>query len=100
MWRPGIGLLLLTAQTPAQVAVWSFEGRVRRVIYDGLYDLAGIALLAGLSKRFYWNNDRFVVGDGALNLAYAKAQADGDPKLTVTLPQAAVHALLGVGRDF
>jgi hypothetical protein len=91
---------VLTYRLGAGVAVTHLEGHVRGVVYDGPYDLAGLTLLAGVSKRFYWNREWFLVGDAAVNLAYANAQAGGDPKLTVTLPQAAVHALLGVGRDF
>lgn len=105
----GFNLLTLNraVQTPAftyrfgaGVVVTHLEAHVRGVVYDGPYDLAGMTLLAGVSKRFYLNKEWFVVADGAVNVAYAKAHADGDPRLTVTLPQAAMHALLGVGRDF
>lgn len=91
---------VLTYRFGAGAVVTHLEGHVRGTVYDGPYDLAGLTVLAGVSKRFYWNKEWFAVGDAAVNWAYAKAHADGDPRLTVTLPQAAVHVLLGVGRDF
>lgn len=86
MWRLWIGLLLLSAQTPAFAAVWSLGG--------------SLGAAHNLDTRLRIEKEWFVVGDSAVNVAYAKAHADGDPRLTVTLPQAAMHALLGVGRDF
>lgn len=90
----------LTYRLGAGVIVTHPEGRVRGRNYDGPYDLAGAVALAGASKRFYGNGKWFVVADSALTVGYAKTHAGGDRELTLTVPHAAVHALLGVGRNF
>jgi hypothetical protein len=89
-----------THRVGAGVIVTNAEGRVRGVTYDGPYDLAGVVLLAGLSKRFYLQHRWFIVGDITLTLGYANADADGQPPLRIEVPHAGAHGSLGLGYDF
>src|SRR5437870_3893754 len=84
----------------AGVIVTHPEGRVRGVSYDGPYDLAGVVALAGLSKRLYLDKSWFLLGDLAATVGDAKTKADGTPDLTLRVPHAAIHGLLGIGVDF
>lgn len=89
-----------TVRLGGGVIVTHPEAEVRGVTYDGPYDLAGLVALAGVSKRVYLDHRWFLSGDAAISVGYAHTEAGGSPGLTLTVPHAAVHAMLGIGRDF
>lgn len=90
----------LTWRFGAGIVVTHVEGRVRGVDYDGPYDLAGVVALAGVSRRFYLAGPWFLNAELAATLARAEAEAHGVPALALEVRHAAVHALIGLGRDF
>ncbi len=89
-----------TVRLGAGPVVTHAEGTINGVIYDGPYEVAGAALLAGAGRRVYFGRTTFVQIEGAATAGYAKPQPDGDPALRLSVTNVALHALVGVGVDF
>jgi hypothetical protein len=88
-YRWGVGILIAHP-----------EGTIRGISYDGPYDPAGAALLAGVSRRFYFGDRNFVVVDGLATFSAFDTEPGGEPKLRYRGTNAALHLLIGFGHDF
>lgn len=84
----------------AGVVITHAEGTVRGVQYDGGYELSGVSLIAGISKRFYISGPWFVVAELMGTLSYAEPNLGGTPELKASVPNAAIHGHIGIGYDF
>lgn len=76
------------------------EAEVRGIRYGGSYELAGAAVHAGLGWRHHLARSWYLGVEGLGVLAYAKTNPEGTPSLVARVPNASIHALLGVGYDF
>jgi hypothetical protein len=88
-WRLGAGPVITHA-----------EAVIRGTEYHGPYRLSGVAVIAGLGHRFYLGRDPYLALEGALSAAYAKPALSGSPGGELTVRNAALHGLFGLGHDF
>jgi len=90
----------MTVRLGAGVVVTHAEGTINGVLYDGPYELAGVALLAGVGKRLYLSRAAFFQIESQATAGYAKPEPKCDPALKLSVANVALHGLLGVGVDF
>jgi hypothetical protein len=91
---------LYLSNPPAGPVVTHAEATILGTRYDGPYRLAGVALVAGLGRRFYVAEATYVSLEAAMTAAYAKPQLGGTPAADLTVRNVALHGLLGLGFDF
>jgi len=73
------------------------ESTIRGLEHDTGYDLAGAALQIAAERRFPLSEKWFAAVEGKLTAAYARVDvADGK----ATVPNVALHAIVGIGRSF
>lgn len=90
-WRFRFGAGPVIAHPEAQIAATS---------YDGPYELAGAAAVAGVGRRIAVGSRLYLLGELTATFGYIEAHPDGAPELRFSVRNPALHAQLGLGYRF
>jgi hypothetical protein len=76
------------------------EVRIDGASYDGGYELAGAAAIGSVGVAFDLTPRWSVVGDVAATFGYVEVHPSGEPDLTFSVRNPAIHAQFGLGYRF
>jgi len=76
------------------------EARIGDASYNGPYELAGAAALAGIGRSFALTPRLFLHAELEMTFGYIDVHPDGSPDLEFSIRNPAAHAQVGVGYDF
>jgi hypothetical protein len=90
-WRVRVGLGPVIAHP---------EARIGGASYDGNYELAGAAAVGSVGATFELTPHLSIVGEVSATFGYVKVHPSGEPDLTFSVRNPALHAQVGLGYRF
>jgi hypothetical protein len=90
-WRFRIGVGPVIAHPEAQIGATS---------YDGPYELAGAAVLGAIGAQFELTQKLWIAGEIAATFGYVDVHPHGEPDLSFSIRNPALHAQVGLGYRF
>jgi hypothetical protein len=76
------------------------EARIDGFTYDGDYELAGAAAIGSVGVEFPLTPQLLIIGEVAATFGYAKVHPNGEPDLTFSVRNPAIHARVGLDYRF
>jgi hypothetical protein len=76
------------------------EARIDGSSYDGDYELAGAAAVGSVGAAFPLTRQLFITGEISATFGYAKVHPNGEPDLTFSVRNPAIHARVGLDYRF
>lgn len=76
------------------------EARILGSSYDGPYEIAGAAALLGIGRSIELGHHFHLLGEVSATYGYVRAHPNGEPDLTLTIRNPALHAQIGLGYRF
>jgi hypothetical protein len=76
------------------------EARIGEASYDGDYELAGAAAVGSAGAMFALTPQLSVVGEATATFAYVNVHPKGEPTLTFSVRNPAIHARVGLAYRF
>lgn len=76
------------------------EANIAGTVYDGPYELAGAAILAGAGRKLTLGTHFYLLGEISASLGWISAHPRGEPDLKFDIRNPALHAQIGAGYRF